>query len=294
MSERAWLFTPGDDARKLARAWRSDADVLIVDWEDAVDPRHKDAARTTSAGAFAAAARDGRAQPSADRGHGASGPGPQRVGIRVNARETAFREADLDAVASLSPDFVMLPKLEEPGDLELAGRLAMPLIGLVETARGIEALPELASTSAPLERFAFGALDFCLDVGADWGPDNALLDVARARLVIVSRGAGLMPPLDSVFPILSDIDGLRREATRARAAGCGGKLVVHPDQIGPVAAAFAPDEASVQRARRILAAFLEAREAGVAVASVDGAFVDTPTVAWARRILEEAGMPSGG
>lgn len=298
MIERTWLFTPGDDARKLARAARSLAHVLIVDWEDGVDQRRKNAARTTSArlfrtgGATPGHARDGAAAAAADRD--AAAGSRRRVGVRINAPGTAHHTADLDAVASLRPDFVMLPKVEDPSALEPASRLAMPVIALIESARGVEALRELSSAATRLERFAFGALDFCLDVGAEWRPDNALLDVARARLVIASRAADLAQPLDSVFPVLSDADGLRREAARACAAGFAGKMVVHPEQIGPVATAFTPDDARLERARRIMAAFREAREQATAVMRVDGSFVDAPGVAWARRILEEAGEPPGG
>jgi len=294
MVQRTWLFTPGDDRRKLARATGAAPDALIVDWEDGVDARRKPAARQATRALLEAAASR-RLPGASDQGHAGAGSDARRkpsrakrIGVRVNPAGTSLHARDLEAVAAMRPDFVMLPKVETAVDLEQADALGIALVVLVESARGLEAMPELASASEHVERLAFGALDFCADVHVTWRSPSPVLDYARVRMVVVSRAAGLAAPIDSVFPDLSDLDGLRAEAERSRQAGFGGKMVLHPQQLAPVVAAFAPEPEALERARRILAAYQAAEQRGSVVLEVDGSLVDAPLVRWARQVVADA------
>jgi citrate lyase subunit beta/citryl-CoA lyase len=100
--------------------------------------------------------------------------------------------------------------------------------------------------------------------------------------LLASRAAGLEGPVDSVTTDVTDGAAAGRDALAGKAIGMRGKLCVHPRQVGPVAAAFAPDAAEQDRARRVLEA-----GAGGGVAVLDGAMVDEPVLARARRILED-------
>lgn len=273
------MFTPGHDLRKLGRGLASGCSALIVDWEDAVAERYKDDARRVSTAFYAGEGLIGDERET----------GGCRVGVRINPRHSVHFHADLRAVAPLRPSFVMLSKVERVADVEAAAELGIPLVVLIESATALERLAELVAVSPRVERLGFGALDFCADVRARWRPSGAALSYARARLVVVSRHAGLEAPLDSVYPELSDLEGLATEAALARELGFGGKMAVHPAQLQAIASAFAPSDGELRRAREILEAHREAERSGQAVFRLDGMLIDSPTLRWARQVLAEAG-----
>jgi citrate lyase subunit beta / citryl-CoA lyase len=112
--------------------------------------------------------------------------------------------------------------------------------------------------------------------------------VPRTEVVLASRGAGLEPPVDTVFAELREAEAFARSCARAAALGFQGKMCIHPDQLGAANAAFSPTEAEVARARRLVEAFAAAEAQGLASIQVDGSFVDYPIVARARRVLDLA------
>jgi len=264
---RTWLFVPGFDARKLKKALLGEADAVIVDWEDAVPEERKAEARRTTARVLAEVS-----------------PTP-RVTLRINHPESPFFEDDLEALPLPHVAALVLPKVEAPGELLRAARAGLPLIAMIESARAILALPEIAR--ARPERFIFGALDYLKDTGAR--PTQEALLFARSLLVNQSRAAGIAPPIGGVWPHLEDEEGLIEEAQHERALGFAGKTLLHPKQIAPARRAFAPTEEELREARAILAAWEKAEAEGRAVAKLpDGRFIDPPVVAWAERILAEA------
>ena len=129
-------------------------------------------------------------------------------------------------------------------------------------------------------RLGVGHLDLAADLGAD--PDGPLIAHCRHEVVLAARTAGSAPPVDGVTARVRDEELVAAEASAARRSGFGGKLCIHPAQIDPVAAAFAPSAQETAWARRVLTA------AGGGVSVVDGAMVDAPVLARARSILTRA------
>ena len=263
-----WLFVPGNDEKKLEKALSSEADVVIVDWEDAVLEAEKPRARRVTARVLGERAPRGR------------------VVLRVNHPESPFFEEDLEALPLPHLSALVLPKVEAPGELERAERPGLPTIAMIESARALLRLETIAE--ARPERFIFGALDYLKDTGARHTKEALLF--ARSLLVNTSRATELKPPIGGVWPYLEDEAGLLAEARHERELGFAGKTLLHPKQIAPVKRAFAPTEEELREARAILAAWERARAEGRAVARLpDGRFLDPPVVAWAERILEETG-----
>jgi len=264
---RTWLFVPGNDEHKLEKALLSEADAVIIDWEDAVPEEEKRGARKTTAEVLARVT-----------------PRP-RVTLRINHPDSPFFEEDLEALPLPHLYALVLPKVEAPGELERAFRADFPLIAMVESARALSNLEEI--TEARPERFIFGTLDYLKDIGARHTKEALLF--ARSLLVNTSRAAELKPPIGGVWPYLEDEAGLVAEARHERELGFAGKTLLHPKQIAPVKRAFAPTEEELKEAEEILAAWKKARAEGKAVAKLaDGRFIDPPVVAWAERILSEA------
>lgn len=279
---RTYLFTPGNHGRRVEKALASESDATILDLEDAVAVSEKERAREPVAAAL-------------------SLPRRNRLFVRVNPVDTPFCFGDLGAVVRPGLDGVILPKVESAIQIgavewvmaQLERERGLPqggieLLPLIETAAGLAALPAITAAGTRARRMAFGAGDYTLDLDMEWTRDEAELAHARATVVQASRAAGWDAPVDTVWVDLADADGMAASAVRVRRMGFGGKLCIHPAQLGPANAAFLPGDAELERARKVVAAFDAAEKAGSASIQVDGGFVDYPVVQRARRIVAAA------
>jgi citrate lyase subunit beta/citryl-CoA lyase len=260
-----YLFVPGDRPDRFAKALDSGADRVILDLEDAVRPEDKTAARQ----AILAADLDWT-----------------RIVIRINDAATAFFAEDLDCIGQSPVAAIMLPKAEDPetcARIRDAADRDVEILPQIETARGLASAGALLSAPGVL-RLTFGHLDFSLDLGC--APEWEALLLARSTIVLESRLAGALPPVDSITPDIRDADATYRDASAARALGFGGKMLIHPAQVAPTQRAFAPTEAELDWARRVIAAVSDGTPGAVAV---DGKMVDKPVEDAARRILARAG-----
>lgn len=273
---RSLLFVPGHRADRFAKALAADADAVVVDLEDAVPPSGKEAARA------AVAAWLDSIEPA---GSGTRSDHPPRLLVRINGADSEWFDDDLSLVGKPALDAVMIPKAEGRdvlGRVRAAG--ARALVPLVETAAGFARLAELAG-AAGVERLAFGTIDFQVDLGMRDANEDDLLPF-RTRFVLESRLATIAAPIDGVSTAIDDAARLAQDVHRARRLGFGGKLCIHPRQVSQVNALFAPDEAELAWARRVLEA---AETAGGAAVAVDGKMVDKPVMLRAEAILREAG-----
>jgi len=276
----SFLFVPGHRLDRLPKALASGAGAVIVDWEDAVGPADKPKAREQFAPALAACAPAERA----------------RLLVRINAAGTPWYEADVAALRPLAAQglrAVVLPKAER-ADLLAAPAAALgeggALLPLIESAAGLDAVRAIAAAPQVL-RLLFGHIDFQADLGMACGPDESELTSARLQLVLTSRLAALAPPVDGVTTDTQNAALVRAHAERALRGGFGGKLCIHPAQIAPVHAAFAPTAEQAEWARRVVQGF-EAAQGGVF--SLDGRMIDAPVVTLARQVLRRAQALGGG
>lgn len=267
MLARTYLFVPADRPDRFSKALASGADRVVIDLEDAVKPEAK------------AAARAGLAAVDIDW---------SRVVVRVNDAASPWWADDWAAMAALPAAAVLAPKAEDAARLAEAaasvGR-AVEVIPQIETARGLANAGALLAVPG-VERLAFGHLDFAVDLGA--APEWEAMLLARSTLVLQSRLAGRAAPIDSVTPDIADDEALSRDTAAARRLGFGAKLLIHPRQVAIVRRAFAPSEAEVGWARRVIAAL----EGASGAVKVDGRMIDKPVADAARQVLaahEEAG-----
>jgi len=224
---RSYLFVPADRPERFAKALGAGADVVIVDLEDAVAPQDKNAARSALQAWLA-------------RSEG-------RVVVRINSVDTPWFADDLRACRSPNVAAVMLPKAERAADLAAIEHDA--LLPLVETAAGIDAVRDIARAPR-VQRLVFGSIDLQLDLGITGDGDELLL--FRSQLVLASRLAGLMPPVDGVSTAIDNTAQLEADAQRARRLGFGAKLCIHPKQVDTVNRSFSPSAVDIAWARRVL------------------------------------------
>lgn len=264
MQPRSLLFVPATRPERVAKAFASGADDVIIDLEDAVAPGDKDAARAALATVLDPA---------------------RPVIVRINGTGSVWYEHDLAACMHAGVAAVMLPKAETAADARAVhDACKLPVIALIETARGLWNALEIAQASG-VQRLAFGALDFRLDLGLpDAGYEQ--LRTHRDRLVLASRIANIAPPIDAPTAAFDDPGAVRADAALARQQGFGGKLCIHPSQVSIVNEAFSPSAAEIEWARKVVAA---ANTSGCAAVAVDGKMVDRPVIDLAARILAQAG-----
>ncbi|OZI63003.1 HpcH/HpaI aldolase/citrate lyase family protein [Bordetella genomosp. 11] len=276
---RSFLFAPANHPRRVEKALALEADAVILDLEDACAISEKAASRPK--------VNEAMARPRRCLGY-----------VRVNPLSTEFAYGDLTATVRPGLDGVVLPKVESASDLHTADWLirqmerehGMPeggvdLIPIIETARGLAALPAILAATPRVKRAAFGAGDFTLDLDLTWTRGEDELNAYRAQVVLHSRAAGIEAPLDTVWVNLQDPEGCAASARKARELGFQGKLCIHPDQIPVVNAAFSPSAAQIERARRVLDAFAQAEAQGSSAIQLDGQFIDYPIVYAAQRVM---------
>lgn len=264
---RTALFVPGSRPERFEKALAVGADRVIVDFEDAVEPSLKEAARTNLAKFL-------EARPDV------------RVVVRVNAFRTREFEEDLKFCAAHPQlEAVMLAKAEHPYEVRELVQSGHKVWPLIESARGLVNIGEIAAEPG-VEVLSFGALDYCVQLRVD--PASAAgqrqIDQVRMALVLHSALNELMPPIDTVFPDIHDQDRLKKTASNARDLGFGGMLCIHPSQVSIVTTAFKPADEALAWAKRVL----EAAEGQPGVFRFEGRMVDAPVLDEARRLLELA------
>ena len=246
----------------LAKAATLQADEVVVDLEDGVAVEEKEAARANLAAARALGT----------------------FAVRINGLETTWWRDDLEAALAAQVDVVVVPKVDSPTAVATVAELLPTGVGLevlIETARGLVEVEEIAAVGGPLEALVFGPGDFAASLGVPVLTIGAgASEYALARIAVAARAYGLQA-IDGPYAVLHDDDALRSSAERALALGYDGKWVIHPDQIATVNSAFTPSPEEVDRARRILAS-------ADGASALDGEMVDAATRRLAESVLARA------
>ena len=272
---RSVLYMPGANERALEKAKGIPADALIFDLEDAVSPEAKPEARSRVCAAASA-----------------GGYGLREVVIRVNGLDTEWGADDLEAAASAGADAVLVPKIDGPADiadierqLDAAGAPStLRIWAMLETPAGIFAAREVATASERLAVLVMGTNDIARELHAEHVPGRQPMLFALQQCLLAARLAGKVV-LDGVYNDIKDEDGFRAECVQGRELGFDGKTLIHPTQVEPCNALFAPSPTEVEQAREIIDAFQAAVAEGKGVVTVNGRMIENLHVENARRAL---------
>jgi len=258
---RSLLFLPASNPRAIEKARGLDADMVILDLEDAVRPEDKAAARE----AAVAATREGF--------------GDRAAAIRINAGDSPFFGDDVVAVRRSAAHFIVLAKAESEGQVHDAVRLMeRPVLAMIETPRAVIDAAAIAPAAAAL---IAGTNDLAASLALPAPVDRGGLVYALQRIVLAARAAGI-PAFDGVYNRLEADEGLAAECAQGRAWGFDGKSVIHPSQIETVNRAFGPTEAELDAARRLIAASTGGAERH------EGAMIEALHVDQARALIAKA------
>jgi citrate lyase subunit beta/citryl-CoA lyase len=272
---RSLLYLPGSNARALEKARTLSCDGVILDLEDSVAPDAKIAARNQVIAALTT-----------------GGFGRREVVVRVNGLETPWGEADLEALAQAAPDAVLVPKVQDAGDIaRYDARLgAYPervrLWAMIETCRSLFHLEGLAGAgrTSRLACLVMGVNDLAKEMGAELEPGRAPFLSALSLSVAAARAHGL-GVIDGVFNGLEDEAGLEQECRQGRAFGFDGKTLIHPGQIATCNRVFSPSPDQIAWAGAVVEAFASPENASLGAIRVNGKMVERLHLAQAERIL---------
>ena len=261
---RSVLYMPGSNARALEKARSLPADTLILDLEDAVAPDAKDIARTQVCEAVKA-----------------RGFGKREIVVRVNGLGTPWGLEDIAAVAAAQPDAILVPKISTQADLHaVEERLVahhhlrkLSVWAMVETPAAILNIASIAAAGGRLSCFVMGTNDLIKEIRGSHTPDRANLAAALGLSVLAARANGLAV-IDGVYNDIADADGFKASCEQAKAFGFDGKTLIHPSQVEPCNAVFAPSAAEVEAARKLIAAFELPENKDKGAIKVDGRMVE--------------------
>ena len=275
---RSVLYMPGSNARALEKARSLPADGLIFDLEDAVAPDAKASARDQVCAAIRA-----------------GGYGARESVVRVNPLASPWGQADLAAAAGAGADAVLIPKVES-ADLvrqslavldDAGGPADLPLWCMMETPRAMLRAEAIAAAHPRVGCLVMGTSDLAKDLHAVHTRARLPMITALGLCLLAARACGLAI-LDGVHLDLADAEGFEAACRQGAELGFDGKTLIHPGQIGPANAAFAPTADGLGRARRIIEAHEQAARQGKGVVVVDGRLVENLHVIEARRQVQLA------
>jgi citrate lyase subunit beta/citryl-CoA lyase len=276
---RSRLYLPGDTPKFMLNAARHRPDGLILDLEDSVAPARKAEARLLVRNALHCGEW-----------------GECELMVRINQLPAGLE--DLAEILPESPEVILIPKVEDPGQVVeveracaslLRGREVPPplLMPIVESARGILQAFLIASASPQVVALTIGLEDYTADLGVERTVEGRESFWARAMLVTAARAADVQP-IDTVFSDVEDLAGLEAAVREAKGLGFVGKGCIHPRQIPTIHDAFAPTSGEIEKATAIVAAYEQARVRGDGVVALGSKMIDPPVVERALRTVEAA------
>ncbi|EOE0524428.1 HpcH/HpaI aldolase/citrate lyase family protein [Providencia stuartii] len=265
-----YLFVPGDHPQFFDKACISGSDVLILDLEDSVHPLHKSLARQEVMDWLL---------------HYPKKEVTQKIAIRINQPNSIEYDQDIDWLKKnnlfIYLSHLVIPKVESVAMINdvkkyLFDNPQLSMIAIIETAWGLHRVYDIAHSG--VERLAFGSLDFSLDMQCDMSRESLLF--ARTQVVLASRLANLLAPIDCVTPDIDDLAALEQECLHAKALGFTAKLAIHPYQIAIIKRSFDITQQQLAWSKKVLQQSQEQY-----AFKVDGKMVDLPLILQAKKWL---------
>ena len=287
---RSLLFMPGDSRKKIEKGAVMDVDSIIMDLEDAIALTQKQQARECVATALQEVTF-GRAE---------------RL-VRINQVISGWLYIDdLAATVDAHPDGYVLPKVESAEQVQQVSDWltmaeerngwaanSLKILAIIETARGVVNLKEIAGSAERLDALVFGAEDLAGDMGARRTREGGEVFYARSAVVLHAKAFGLQA-IDTVYISLTDADdsALTHEAQIALEMGYTGKLAIHPKQVAPIQRVFTPTQGEIEHAQALVNAFNTQQSQGRGVFEYEGKMIDMPMVRAANAVLHRAKQAS--
>jgi citrate lyase subunit beta / citryl-CoA lyase len=273
------LYLPGNTPNLAINAGIHKPDAVILDLEDSVAPAKKSEARFLVRNAL----------------RSVDFYGAERM-VRINQVPEGL--ADLDFVVPHNVNLILIPKCESADQVNQVNERVSQirkssgavnpvwLMPIIESALGAMKAFEIAQ-SDNVVAMAIGLEDYTADLGVRRTAEGNESLFARSMIVNACKAAGIQP-IDSVFSDVGDMEGLMQNALKSKALGFEGMGCIHPRQIRVIHEAFAPDDEEIEKAKKIVIAYLEAEAKGLGVVSLGTKMIDAPVVKRAKKLISIA------
>ena len=282
-ARRALLYMPGDEMTKIRKATTLGVDCICMDMEDGVAVNRKGVARNTIVEALR----------TLDFGQA------ERL-VRINPVGSGLEIEDIQAALGGHPDGIVVPKVETQDQISWVSQTiasaekkngwppgGISLIVIVETARAMINLAQIAGADSRLQALIFGSEDLAGDIGAIRTREG--WEVFYARSAVVTHAAAFdLQAIDQVYLNFQDTEGLIQECQFGVQLGYSGKQIIHPNQVVPVQTSFTPNDEAIAHALSLMEAFEVHQQSGRGAFALDGKMVDAPIIKAAQRVLERA------
>lgn len=280
---RSLMFVPAHNQRLMDSAVKSEADVLLLDIEDSVQPRNNKQ--------FAREMIVQYVEKESFKKH--------LVFPRINDRESGELLKDLMQLTIAGVDGFMYPKSEVGQDIYFVDKLletieyekgfpvgTFKLIPLIETASAVLNAYEIAKASSRIIGIAFGCEDFITDLEGIHDNDEVSIQNPRSIIAMAARAAKVIP-IDTVHIKVHDLEDLDKNLKIAQKLGFEGMLVLHPKEIPLVHEYFTPSIEEYNGAKEMLQMAQDAEKDGKGVAIMNGKFVGPPMIKTAKKIIRK-------
>ncbi|MBN1340336.1 MAG: citrate lyase subunit beta [Bacteroidales bacterium] len=274
------LYLPGNTPRLMINAGIHKPDGIILDLEDAVAPEKKYEASFVVRNAL----------------RSINFYGAERM-VRIN--QIPAGSADLEHIVGHNVNLILVPKVEDAGQIhdvnERINALLQKknindniwLMPIIESARGVMKSFEIAAAAGNVVALAIGLEDYTADIGAMRTQEGTESFFARSMVVNAAKAARIQA-IDSVYSDISNMEGLKQNVLASKLLGFDGMGCIHPRQIRVIHDYFAPEEAEIEKARKIVNAFIEATEKGLGVVALGSKMIDPPVVKRAQKTIDLA------
>ncbi|NOU18674.1 MAG: HpcH/HpaI aldolase/citrate lyase family protein [Bacteroidales bacterium] len=274
------LYLPGNTPSLMINAGIHTPDGIILDLEDAVAPDKKYEASFLVRNAL----------------RNIDFYGAERM-VRINQVPRGLE--DLDFIVPQNVNLLLVPKCESADQIrQVNERIEVIkkrhniqgniwLMPIIESALGVLRSFEIASAAPNVVSLAIGLEDYTADLGVRRTLEGNESFFARTQIVNACRAAGIQA-IDSVFSDVADMDGLKENVKRSKSLGFDGMGCIHPRQIKVIHDSFAPEAEEIDKAKKIVNAFMEATERGLGVVSLGTKMIDPPVVKRAQHTIDMA------
>ncbi|NLG31501.1 MAG: HpcH/HpaI aldolase/citrate lyase family protein [Acholeplasmataceae bacterium] len=277
---RSLLFIPSNNPGMLESSSLFGSDSVIFDLEDSVSVSEKDNSRNLLISFLNSKEKLNL-----------------EVVVRINASDTPFYYADLEAVVTPKIDTIMLPKAsvktlskldKDLSKIEKEKQLVnkIKIIPIIELASSLIEASEIAAMPR-VDGLLLGAEDLSSDLEVVRTEEG--LEILYARMVVITAAkAKKIDAIDTPFPNVFDNDKLKKDCEFVKRMGMNAKACIHPNQIEVVNEVFSPTQAEINWATKVLMAKEEAEKKNQGVFSLDGKMVDKPVILRAEKIILKA------
>ena len=271
---RSVLYVPGSSEKALNKSSTLDVDAIIYDLEDSVAPDSKKESRKAVIDIINSEINKNKEQV-----------------IRINSLNTDEGREDIKILENCNPDAILIPKVNEAKEvIEIEKFLKndeTKIWVMMETALAIVNAYDIAKSSKYLKCFVMGTNDLSNELGIEEDLKRTALQTSFEKCMMATK-AYKLSILDGVYNDIRDSNGFEEECVYSHGLGFDGKTLIHPAQIDICNRVFTPTPDQLEKAKRIVEAFNDARkkDPNVGVIVFEGSQVEELHVEHAKRILK--------